>query len=1091
MSNPEKSKTYGFRIPPMDKAPVLDGVLSPGEWARAFVFDSMSDIHGKLEERGATAYVGATETDFYVAVESELPPGGKEQLVAEVGKDSAKVVHDDSFEIWIDPEPQASDGRRFQFLFNSLGKGCYQIHTRGAGKDIPGWDGKIKLANGFTDKKWIVEARIPVESVAPGRKTDDGAWGISVCRNWKNPWVQCSAPGVFNGSDTRFTFGREQAVAVRQSWLGDPFTREIRHRLSLENLGCSPVDIAAKVRLERNSMPETDALREFHLEPGTHAEFLFEHDEKNSDSFVLSGSVVQKDSRLVVFDRDMAWGRPRKKRWDAMESGFAPVDFQFAHYPYTRKLRIRLFWTELGNDAVIQSAKIVVRMQWTEDVVAEIAFENLASIQSKEIERTVELPELDGTYEIALTASGKNLPAGELIKTFVRKRYPWERNSMGRSRKVYPPFTDIEVEGMTVKTVLREHMLNGLGLPEQIKAAGGNLLDGECTFRALIDGENVSAESGDFSFKSVSPAEAVCAGRFSVGSLSALSTGTWDYDGTLKYELVLGNSVRRKVEALDLIIPLKDSAAPMIHAMADGIRKGPISERLPDGEGVIWDSCRLITGEMPRGFCSYIFLGTPHRGLCWFAENDRGWNWKSGTPAVELQRRGGRLTVIVHLVNSPLVIDAPRKITFGLLAAPVKPRLPGWRDFWWTRKCTLLGTSINWLSGPGICGNVYPAGKDPYFWRMIARANTEEIPRKEIDECISRGMKYFEPFERQDTWVMHVNRNVGGARRGMTQIFYYNRAVTALEEEYATFLDEWRLDDFSGHDFQALPWEIKIVPSESYIDFALHWYAKSFEYGRNMGVYWDNWYIAPSCNTAMTDAYAKDGEIVPAAGIWGLRELCKRTFVMMNELGMLPITMPHMTSTNILPMHSFATVQYDWEWKYSAGDVQYRHSREYLQLVSNGELAGVIPVPLHDHGSEADSERVQRTFVGVTLLHELESDGSGQAWKTLRDPLIPVLRNSQLKVWRYWDEGKSPVKADNPDLPTIVYCIPGTETWVVVCSYSEKDEDAVIAIDHETLGLPGDIKAVNYETGETLPMSSGKLRLKVAKHEVIGMKISE
>jgi hypothetical protein len=438
-----------------------------------------------------------------------------------------------------------------------------------------------------------------------------------------------------------------------------------------------------------------------------------------------------------------------------------------------------------------------------------------------------------------------------------------------------------------------------------------------------------------------------------------------------------------------------------------------------------------------------------------------------------------------------VVIDKPRKITFGMLAAPVKPRLKGWRDFWWTRKCTVLGTSINWLAGPGVCGNVYPAGKDPYFWRMLAKANTGVVPKEEIKECIERGLKYFEPFEMRERWVRHVNRNVGGARHGMTQVFYYNRATTATDEEYATFLNEWRLDNYPTHEFKVEPWEIKIVPSESYIDFALYWYAKSFEYGRNLGVYWDNWYLRPSFNTMMTDAYMKDGEIVPATGLWGLRELCKRTFVMMNEKGMVPITMPHMTSTNILPMHSFATVQYDWEWKYSTGDVQYRHSREYLQLVSNGELAGLIPVPLNDHGKEAKDEWVQRTFAGVSLLHELETGGSGSAWKTLRDPLIPIMQNPDLKAWRYWDEEKSPVSSANPDLPSIVYCAPGKEAMVLFCSYSEKDEDAIITIDPKALELKADgLKVINYETGKALKLDGNKLKLKIKKHDVLGIKIS-
>jgi hypothetical protein len=155
------------------------------------------------------------------------------------------------------------------------------------------------------------------------------------------------------------------------------------------------------------------------------------------------------------------------------------------------------------------------------------------------------------------------------------------------------------------------------------------------------------------------------------------------------------------------------------------------------------------------------------------------------------------------------------------------------------------------------------------------------------------------------------------------------------------------LDDYRAVGKGNSRGEIKIVPSPSYNDYNLYWYAKSFEIGNNQGVYWDNFFITPSFNTEMTDAYRRtDGTVVPAAGIWGLRDLARRTFIMMNERQMLPIVFPHMTSFSPLPMLSFCTVQYEWEWKYSEGDVHERFPREYVQLVTTGEQAGVWPVPL-------------------------------------------------------------------------------------------------------------------------------------------------
>ena len=98
----------------------------------------------------------------------------------------------------------------------------------------------------------------------------------------------------------------------------------------------------------------------------------------------------------------------------------------------------------------------------------------------------------------------------------------------------------------------------------------------------------------------------------------------------------------------------------------------------------------------------------------------------------------------------------------------------------------------------------------------------------------------------------------------------------------------------AGGDAKTDRGEIKIVPSASYDDYNLYWYARSFEVGGNQGVYWDNWFfIVPTYNTEMTDAYRRpDGTIVPATGIWELRELAKRTFIMMNERKMLPYHLP-------------------------------------------------------------------------------------------------------------------------------------------------------------------------------------------------------
>ena len=396
----------------------------------------------------------------------------------------------------------------------------------------------------------------------------------------------------------------------------------------------------------------------------------------------------------------------------------------------------------------------------------------------------------------------------------------------------------------------------------------------------------------------------------------------------------------------------------------------------------------------------------------------------------------------------------------------------------------------------GTCGDVYPAGKDTHYWEELAKANTAPLTDAEIQAVADSGLKYFEQYGKGavETWNHHVGHNLR-AHLGQNMIFYYNRASYGACEEFKTFQDEWTTDTWRDDKRPANSLdEVKIVPSESYIDFALYWYAKSFDLGRNTGVYWDNWFIAPSFNTQMTDAYVReDGSVAPAAGINGLRELAKRTFTMMNERKMLPITFPHITSFSCLPMLSFATMQYDWEWKFGQGDVQDRYSREYIQLVSNGELAGTWPVVLHRNQPAGErpvgDAHVRRRASGARIgRHRRPRHAQREAQKAnvkLVEPVLAMLDKPGLKVYRYWDERPQPVKATNPDIPTIVYSVPGKEAVVVATSYSRQDEQCVLQVDLAALGFEKGCEVVNTETNETVPINGGvTLKFPLKKHDL-------
>ena len=984
-------------VPLCPKPPVIDGKIGPEEWAAAYGTEGFIVAGGAeqgLDRRQARVWVTADADTILVALMSRLPDEGT--LLTAVTNDSLKAVFDDSLEVYVNPTPDAADRVDYQFLANSLGKGGYNLHKTGNPSEAAAWRGDWKHAHGMHDGWWHAEIAIPVASMgmtAKGRKTTDGVWAVNVCRNWKNAWVFSSLTGGYANSGQRFRFTTEPAAAVQYRCQGDPALPPGTHGLTVFNPTTKPVKVTASLLMVRNNMPELKQEQTLTLAPGVRQELTQAIDANDPTTrFELTARVAAADGQAVLYDRRTKWPRAKDAfRWVAGKPKDAvPVDLQFAFYPSKNLMRLRVDINGLAKDAKPTKVTATIREHWAQKAVKVVAFP-LDAFQNGRQEQQVELPPLEGDYEIAVQAEGEKVPANALVKPFERKRFPWENTPAGRSTAVYPPFTPIEVRDRTLKTVLRSHALNDLGLLDQVEATSANtgvtkpILAAPMRYTAQVDGAAAAKQAEPLKVVAAKPHEAVTEAAFAAGALRMTAKNTWDYDGTVKVELTLQPTGNTPVNALTLEIPFSAAAAPLIHANADRIR-APIAQQVPAGEGVVWDATKVACDDFLKNFCPYIYLGNAVRGLCWFADNDKGWGWDPKTPNLQVVREGNQVILRVRLINTPTVITTPRTLTFGLLAAPVKPPLNITKDNpnWWRYRFLrdnyrLLGTDINWL-GNTSCGAVYPMGGDLRLWELLAKANRERMSDAEIAAAVQYshqacGGRVPEGWD--DTVKYNLRQHTGGK-----MLFYYNRATSQELPEFETFKDEWCLDDLRAIGKGNGRGEIKVVPSDSYNDFNLYWYARSFEIGNNQGVYWDNWFICPSFNTVMTDAYARpDGTIVPAAGIWAMRDLCKRTFVMMRERGMPPIVFPHMTSFNPLPMMAFATMQYEWEWKYSEGDVQDRYSREYLQLVTIGEQAGVWPVPLHDHGAKMDDPWTQRTFTAVRLLHELDGDGGfGISW---------------------------------------------------------------------------------------------------------------
>lgn len=1089
LCSPSPSFCDLFRAPLMKRPPTLDGRIDPSEWAGAIRIDGLTGAAGALERRRSCVYVGATEDHIYIAIRSDLPEEGS--LLADVRRDTENLVFDDAVEVWIDPTPEAGKGARFQMLANSLGHRWFRLHAYGGAPEDPSWRGNWQVANGFEKgavNSWDCEIAVPISSIAPGRKAYQGTWAINVCRDWKQPWAWTSLNGADYKPADRFVFAQEGAPAVSSEMRGDPFTGDFDITVALANPGARALTATVDLLLQRDLMPDIHERQTLAVNPGPPAKassVTLHVKDAASKRFTLTAAASTPDGQ-TLFHRTWTWTASREAwHWRVARKIIPPLDFQFAYYPYQNRMRILADASNLPKGAVVTRLTALVRKKGGA-TVKRVVFGPLKNGMREE---DFALPPLEGAYEIALRAEGPGVPAAEVVKSFERKRFPWEHNSLGKSAKVYPPFLPIRVHNNHVQVVLRDIAMDQSGLWQQVVSKGRPLLAAPMRWEAASGPSRLPVRAGPLRFIKSAGNEAVAVSRIASGPLAALVRCGWDYDGLMRVDLTLLPTRGKMVDRLDLVIPMREDEATHYHAMGDGIRN-TLYGRVPQGAGTVWTAAQVQCNDLPSNFCTYLYVGTPLRGLCWFAENDRNWGWDPSTPNAALIRRPGVVEMRIHLINRPEEIARKRTITFGLMAAPVKPRIVAdWRYKFRRDNYQLLGTDINWLA-LGDCGSVYPAGCDMELWRMIARGNRQHLSEDDIQRVIQRGKRYFEPYgpERVQTFIAHARYNLT-SHYGAKMIFYYNRASYQDAPEFETFKDEWCLSNFRtiprGNGIS----EIKIVPTTSYIDHALYWYGKSFDIAGNRGVYWDNWFFVGSYNPFAGAYQRKDGQMIPTTGIWGLRELAKRTFQYMNERGMLPITMAHMTSTSILPMLSFATVQYDWEWKYSEGDVQTRFPRDYILLVSNGELAGTWPVLLNDHGPQADDPWTARTFAAVAMVHELDCpypawSAAGRAQLALFKPVDEILAKPGVRAYRYWDDVPPPVRSDDPNFPTIVYSIKRKEAVFAVVSYADADEDVALSVDEAALGFPTGFRVVDAETGAEIPATDSRLHFHLKKHDV-------
>jgi hypothetical protein len=813
---------------------------------------------------------------------------------------------------------------------------------------------------------------------------------------------------------------------------------------------------------------------------------------------------------VMVFDRCFSPSELREAQAFCRSSapdGWEAVDFRFGYYPYSGRLKAEVNVSGLGGRDAIRHARLTLTQVGVNDPLAELempAFSGYAS------ELIATLPTLEpGEYQLALhLAPSPAGLSGALVRGFTRQYFEWEHNDIGKSDVIVPPFTPLRIADRTVSTVLRDHTMSDQGLWAQVVSLGEPLLASPMTFSAWRAGSALELQEEGLAILEESPSRVSTRAAVTAGHTRIEVVSVMEVDGLMMCTVRLEGGA---LDRLELLVPLRNEMMPLGHFCGERSRSN-FAGYVRSGEGVVWSSTETLKREILTPFAPYIWLGSEERGLCWFAETDRGWALDMRSPCQQIERQGDVLTLRIRLVQTPTRFDRVRTIRFGFQATPVKamPTRPAhWRR-WSTEK--LPGAMRFLIAGStSYAGHTYhdpfPYKRDLSVWQALAECRRsgkvdDDFVRRWVDsypeELLRDGGR--ERFVR----AIRAGQHMASRQPDRFLLYVQGRGVTFRTPEFQTFQDEWLYDDYSKRLWPAgyrdgLSYSSGPVPS--WQDYNLWWLKKQMETVTD-GLYFDCFYILPNRDRLMSDAYRlPDGRIQPGLPILDQREMMRRTAVMYREAERQPMIGPHMTNSAVMPILSFAQFALDWEWHYGRSDFQDRWSRDHIRAACTGRQAGCAPVVIGigaKGGSAEEIEWLHRTFDGVVLTHELipvwytvnryippdvrrQRVTSRSLYYAIRERLLDLgIGTDECRTYNYW-QSDFPVTITGIEASSIVHC-GKDEAMLIVTDYGDGGE-ARVMLDLDDLGLPADVQAVDFETETAVPVDGGVLVLPLKKHD--------
>lgn len=513
----------------------------------------------------------------------------------------------------------------------------------------------------------------------------------------------------------------------------------------------------------------------------------------------------------------------------------------------------------------------------------------------------------------------------------------------------------IAVRGREARVWGRDYRLDEIGLPAQITSAGEPLLARPASLDIVADGQAVrwTRTSGHWTRASSTSARYA----FSADStgLTLKVAGLIEPDGMWRFDLDLTPKHPISLDRLCLVIPLDPARAGLMHWY-------PLPRNWPNV--TFFDRAFQNSGARPREwespFTPFVWIGDEERGLEWFCESDE--SWRPEGSALTVRKAEGAVVFTAHVIERPIELSEPYRLTFGLQAGPVKPKSPlvVQGDVGYSHWATYENTDaarLEVLKGQGM--KFVGMHEDWTDLQGMPRVTAPEKLRRLADD-------------------VH--------RAGMGLVLYHSLALPDIAPEFGALADDALCEPRTAnyvHSRQPDQRDYPVCHRSAYPAIWAEGIAGLFkDYGID-GLYLDGAACPIPCanqrhGCGYTDA---QGKLHPTYPIFGARETMKRLRTICESQSRPTLIVAHMSSIITLPSLSFADVLLTGE-QYWKSPEDYRPPIEFFRAECMGHNHGI---PTHFIGYPPLNGDYARTMIGLHNAPSPWCPGGVDMWRIYKE----------------------------------------------------------------------------------------------------------